>query len=327
MDDQKTNLLLLARLLERGGYHQISTLADSRAVIPVVRDFLPDIILLDLHMPGMDGFAVLELLAAEISPEDFLPIIVLSADAAAESRKRALSLGAKDFLNKPFDEIEVRLRVRNLLDARAMYQSLQSQNRNLEVQVRHRTLELENSRFEVLDRLGRAAEYRDDVTGGHIRRVATHAARLATALGLPSASVEQIRRTSALHDVGKIGIPDAILRKQGLLTLEEQRVMRTHTEIGQQLLEGAESDLCRLAEQIAYAHHERWDGRGYPRGLVAGEIPLAARIVALADVYDALIQERPYKPSWPAEQARAEVAKGRGTHFDPELTDLFLQLL
>ncbi len=326
VDDQEDNLVLLRKLLEREGYRDILALQSGAQVWEAVQDFGPDIVLLDLFMPQVDGFEVLRTLRARLPQDQFLPVLVLTADGRPESRQRALALGAKDFLTKPFDVVEVSLRVANLLESRAMYLSLQGENRQLNALVRSRTHELAQSRLEVLERLAHAAEYRDDETGEHVRRVAALSASLAHARGLGQELTEQIERASALHDVGKIGIPDAILRKPGPLDPAERRTMQAHTTIGKKLLEGGRSEFLLRAEEIAYAHHERWDGRGYPQGLSGEQIPLSARIVALADVHDALIHERPYKAAWPAERALEEIRRGRGTHFDPELTELFLEL-
>ena len=197
----------------------------------------------------------------------------------------------------------------------------------LEREVRARTVEVRETQLEVVTRLGRAVEWRDADTGFHIDRMSTLAQRVGAALGMPAAEAELLRQAAALHDVGKVGIPDAILRKPGRLDAEERMIMKGHTTIGAAILAGSSSPLVRLAESIALAHHERWDGGGYPNGLRGEEIPLAARICAVCDVFDALVSPRPYKPAWPLQAALDEIARQRGRHFDPAVTDAFLALV
>src|SRR5262249_7002028 len=228
--------------------------------------FRPDILLLDMHMPGLSGFDVMERLRELIGPGTYLPILVLTADISPAIKQRALACGAKDFLTKPFDLTEVVLRIRNLLETRFLHLQLAGQNRELEIKVRERTLDLEAARLEVLQRLSLAAEFRDDDTGQHTQRVGHTSALLAQALGLSDEQVELVRLAAPLHDVGKIGIADAILLKPGKLTSEEFRVMTTHTTMGGEILAGSRSPLLQLAELIALNHHERWDGSGYPHG-------------------------------------------------------------
>lgn len=324
VDDQDSNVVLLQSILERAGYTRLTGTTDPRTVIPLFAQEAPDLILLDLTMPHLDGFQILELLRERIPAETYLPILILTADITRETKRRALAAGAKDFLTKPFDQIEVLLRIRNLLETRFLHEQLRHHNRHLEEQVRARTWELEEAQIEVLERLAGAAEYRDDQTGQHTRRVAHLAALLARAMGLPDEQVALIRRTAPLHDVGKIGIPDVILLKPGKLTLDEFALMKTHTTIGAQILAGGRSALTIMAANIALTHHERWNGMGYPQGRAGESIPLAGRIVALADTFDALTHARPYKKAWPLEEARAEIAAQSGLHFDPHLTAVFL---
>jgi putative two-component system response regulator len=207
-----------------------------------------------------------------------------------------------------------------------LYLQIQSQNQLLEAKVRERTRELEAAQIEIIERLARAAEFRDDNTGQHTERVGQMAALLARELGLPDAQVSLIRRAAPLHDVGKIGIPDSILLKLGKLTAAEFELVKTHTTIGARILSGSRFPLLRLAEEIAFSHHEQWDGRGYA-GLVGDTIPLAGRIVTVADVFDALTQKRPYKAAWPVEEAVAEIARQRGRQFDPQVVDAFLRVI
>lgn len=313
VDDQEANVRLLEGILKRAaGYHALRSTTDSREVMSLFGEFHPDLILLDLHMPHLDGFAVMEELKKVTMPGVFLPILVLTADVTPEAKQRALAGGAKDFLAKPFDPVEVLLRIKNLLETRFLHLELQSQ--------------LADAHLEVIDRLAIAAEYRDDETGEHIKRVGQTSALLARALRLPSDQVLLIRRAATLHDVGKIGIPESILLKPGRLTPDEFEVMKSHTTIGARILSGGAFPLLQMAEEIALTHHERWDGSGYPRGLRGEAIPLVGRIVAVADVFDILSHPRPYKKAWTADEAIAELQRVAGTHFDPAVVSAFLDL-
>jgi putative two-component system response regulator len=322
VDDQEANIRLLGGILKKASYQIVST-TDSRQVASLLAQFQPDLILLDLTMPYMDGFQVLTQLKSLIPESDYLPILVLTADVTREARRLALSMGAKDFLTKPFDPMEVMLRIQNLLATRFLHHQLQNQNQVLEEKVRERTLDLEKAQVEILERLAVAAEYRDDDTGQHTRRVGHLSGLLAAALGLPDDYVELIQRAATMHDLGKIGIPDDILLKRGTLTPEEFDVMKTHTLMGAGILSGGYSELIRMAELIATTHHERWDGSGYPQGLEGEAIPIAGRIVALADAFDALTHKRPYKKPWTVKEAVAEVQRQAGKQFDPKIVKAF----
>ncbi|HSR41863.1 MAG TPA: HD domain-containing phosphohydrolase, partial [Longimicrobiales bacterium] len=321
VDDEPANIELLRRILEPEGYPELLTTTDPTEVVDLYRENDPDLVLLDVMMPGIDGFKVLENLRDEGSTAAFLPVLVLTSDHTHEAKRRALAGGAKDFLTKPLSPAEVRLRVRNLLETRFLHLELQDQNRLLEERVRDRTADLERARYETLERLARAAEYRDDETGEHTRRVGRLAARVAEALGWPEERSEMIFRVAPLHDVGKIGIPDSILLNPGSLSDEEFRIMQTHTTIGAELLGGSEFPLMHMAEEIALAHHERWDGGGYPHGLSGEEIPPAGRIVGVADTFDALTTARPYKEAWSLERTMKEIRSQRGGQFDPDVVD------
>jgi putative two-component system response regulator len=327
VDDEPANISLLSRVLRRAGFTNLHSTMDAREVPALVKAWSPDLVLLDLWMPLMSGFEVLEQLRPEIGETTYLPILVVSADIAAEAKARALSQGAKDFLNKPFDLVEVMLRIRNLLETRHLYLELQRQNEVLEARVKERTRELEEAQIEVIDRLARAAEYRDHTTGQHTRRVGELSALLASVLLLPQEEVELIRKAAPLHDVGKISLSDAILLKPGRLSPAEVALNRSHTTLGAELLSGGHFPLLQMAEEIALTHHERWDGQGYPRGLAAEEIPLSGRIVAVADVFDALVNERPYKRAWTAEEAVVEIAEQSGKQFDPTVVRALLYLM
>jgi putative two-component system response regulator len=326
VDDEEANVRLLERVLERGGYANVKALTDSRHVLAVYAQWQPDLVLMDLHMPHLDGFAVMEQLGLSAHEGTFMPLIVLTADVNNEVKQRALGMGAKDFLLKPFDHTEVLLRIRNLLHTRLLHLELADQNRMLEVRVRERTQELDEARTEIIERLALAAEYRDDDTHQHTWRVGQMSALLAKLLGLGDIDVELVRRAAPLHDVGKIGISDLILLKPGRLSDEEFEVMRSHTSIGAKILSGSAYAMLQLAAEIALTHHERWDGAGYPRGLAGGEIPTAGRIVTVADVFDALTHERPYKKAWPVADAMAEIQEQAGKQFDPGVVEVFSRL-
>jgi putative two-component system response regulator len=321
VDDEESNIRLLERVLARAGHANVRSTTDPCRVSELCAAYEPDLVLLDLHMPRRDGFAVLEELAARAEPEARVPVLVLTGEASVDARLRAFALGARDFLAKPFDEQEVALRIRNLLEARLVCRALARQKAELEACVLERTRALEDAQMEILERLAAAAELRDDDTGEHTQRVAELAARLATALGLPDDRVALLRRAAALHDVGKIGIPDGILLKAGSLAPAEREAMKAHTLLGARILAGGHSAAVLLAERIARSHHERWDGKGYPDGLAGEQIPIEARIVALADVVDALSHARPYRAAWPPERVAAYVRSARGTHFDPAVVD------
>jgi putative two-component system response regulator len=324
VDDEPANVVFLERLLRKDeGLRLIST-HDPREVAALYAQYQPDLVLLDLHMPYLDGFEVLEQLRRLEHSSDLVPKVVLTADATPEAKHRALSLGARDFLTKPLDALEVLLRVKNHLETRRLYRVLQGENTLLSEIVRDRTQELDAARLEVLERLARAAEYRDDETGEHVKRVAANAARLAEALGLEFDTVDMIQHTAPLHDVGKIGISDLILKKPGRLTPEEFEVVKTHTVIGAGLLAGGRTEMLRMAERVARSHHERWDGSGYPDGLCGEAIPLEARIVSVVDVFDALTSRRPYKQAWPIEEALEEIRKQSGRQFDPRIVEALL---
>jgi putative two-component system response regulator len=325
VDDERSNVDMLRRLLERAGFGRIESTTDPREAADLYVKCRPDLILLDLHMPEMSGLAVMDQLN-EIAEASYLPILMMTGDMTPEARQEALTRGAKDFVSKPYHADEVLLRIRTLLETRFLYFQVQSQNQILEAKVRERTRELEAAQIEIIERLARAAEFRDDNTGQHTERVGQMAALLARQMGLPDPHVSLIRRAAPLHDVGKIGIPDAVLLKLGKLTLEEFELVKTHTTIGARILSGSRFGVLRLAEEIAYSHHERWDGDGYV-GITAEQIPLAGRIVAVADVFDALTQKRPYKAAWPIAEAIAEIERQRGRQFDPDIVDAFLRVL
>ncbi len=326
VDDEPRNVLLLERILETSGFTNVQSAIDPRRALPLYRELSPDLVILDLHMPGIDGFELMAMIAREVPRERYLPILVLTADATERTKRRALAAGAHDFLTKPFNVTEALLRVRNLLETRELYNRLIQRNEELTARVVERTRELEATRLEVLERLCQAVEFRDDVTGRHTRRVGELSVALADRMGMRAADIDLIRRAAPLHDVGKVAIPDSILLKPGKLTADEFAVMRGHTTVGARILGGGRNELMTFAESIARSHHERWDGGGYPAGLAGDAIPVAARVVAIADVYDALTSDRQYRIAWPAARALEEIRSGAGTHFDPELARTFSAL-
>jgi putative two-component system response regulator len=323
VDDQPANVTLLERMLEQWGYEHVTVTTQSHEVPNLVAAVEPDLVLLDLQMPKPDGFELMEILTPHIETTPRMPVLVLTADITTATRQRALSAGASDFLSKPLEPIDVRLRIANLLETRRLELEMVGENQELEGRVRERTADLERARLELLERLALAAEYRDDNTQEHAQRVGRTAALLGRAMGMSDADAEVLLRAAPLHDIGKIGVPDAILLKTALLTPEEFAVMRMHTTIGAQILSGSEFPLLQTAERIAASHHERWDGAGYPLGLAGEQTPLAGRLVAVADVFDALVQERPYKPAWTLERATEEILSLSGSHFDPDVVAAF----
>lgn len=321
VDDEPTIVRLLVRALEGVGYYHVEGLSDPAGVSPYLDGVTPDLVVLDIHMPGIDGYAILDDVSHRLSQDTFLPVLVISGSDDNLTRLRAIEAGAKDFLAKPIDVHEFLLHVDSLLDTRFVNRRLNETRGLLENLVRQRTQELRQAQLDFLERLGRVAEVRDYATGQHTSRVAHMSALLAQELGLPPGEVDLISRTAALHDLGKVAVPDKILLKNGGLTDEERSVMREHVLIGAQLLRGGGSEHMRMAESIALSHHERWDGSGYPHGLVGEDIPLEGRIVALADAFDALTHVRPYKTAWSVDEAMAEIRRESGRQFEPRLVE------
>jgi putative two-component system response regulator len=326
LDDEEANVRLVTRMLERAGFNSITGLTDPTALHALVVKSPPDLVITDWHMPELDGFAVLDILSPLINQER-LPVLVVTGDLTRDATQAALARGAKDFVTKPFDAVEVLLRVRNLLESRMLFQDLRKQNRTLLESATGRSRELESTRIEMIERLALAAEYRDEETSDHNQRVGLLSSQLAERIGWTSEDAGLLRRAAALHDIGKIGIPDALLRKPGGLSGGEQRVMRTHTTIGARILGGSQTPLLLLAETVALTHHERWDGSGYPRGIIGHEIPVAGRIVAVADTFDAMTNDRPYRPARPVAAALAELRDHAGRHYEPRLIDALEQIV
>jgi putative two-component system response regulator len=326
VDDQPANLKFLKHVLDTEGYGELIAFSDSVEALSRFEELSPDLIIVDLWMGRLDGFDFIAGVQKLLPPGSYLPILVATGDHTPEARRRALSAGARDFLTKPLSPAEVRLRVRNLLETRFLHEQMREHNATLEERVAERTHELEDARMEILYRLARAAEFRDDQTGRHTLRVGRIAGRIGQVLGLAADAHELIARAAPLHDIGKIGISDTILLKQGRLDVEERSAIQSHTIIGADILSGSRFALLQLAEEIALSHHERWDGGGYPLGLAGESIPISGRIVAVADVFDALTHDRPYKHAWTVREALAEIEANAGTQFDPTVVEALLRI-
>jgi len=326
VDDEPANLKLLDKMLRAEGYTNLVSIADSRQVLQVYRAEATDLILLDINMPHLNGYEVMAQLK-ELGDPLLPPVLVLTAQIGKEFLMKALSEGARDFLSKPFNRYELLARVRNLLDAHLALRLTLDRKGILEELVRTRTAELNQSRLEIVQRLGRASEYRDNETGRHILRMSHSAALLAKQLGWSDDRCDLMLYSSPMHDLGKIGISDTILMKPGKLTDEERTIMETHTLIGADILSGSNNELLETARIIALTHHEKWDGSGYPCKLAGRKIPLEGRIAAIVDVFDALTSVRPYKRAWPEDEAVDEIRKQSGIHFDPELVEHFMTIL
>lgn len=327
VDDDHSNLAVLMKILGRAGFTTVEGVADANRIMHTVTKFNPDVVLLDLHMPGVNGLDVIADIAAIAGRRNYLPVLVLTGDSSVATRDAALAAGAKDFLTKPYEPTEVVLRVRNLIETRLLNVELQRQNDLLSQRYAASTQALEAAKVEILERLARAADFRDESTYAHTTRVGELSARIARKLGLPDAEVEQLRVAARLHDIGKIGLSDSILQKRGPLLPAEFTAQERHTTIGATILSGSQFPTLRLAETVALTHHEAWDGSGYPQGLAGEQIPLAGRIVAVADVFDALTHARPYKEAWSVEAALTELRQQSGRRFDPRVVSEFIKLL
>jgi putative two-component system response regulator len=320
--------LLALALLE----HLLTGLSDCRAVcfktgeeaLAWCADEVPDLVITDHQMPGITGLDLIARLRQEPRTRE-VPIMMISAAEDREVRYQALELGANDFLGKPIDAPEVKVRTRNMLTLRRAQRSLSDRSELLAEEVQRATSIIVAREQEIILRLSRAAEYRDWETGSHIMRMAHFARIIAGELDLPEAQRDAIFFATPMHDIGKIGVPDYILLKPGRLDDAEFAIMKQHTLIGHRILHDSNSDLLQLAAEIALSHHERFDGTGYPNGKPGADIPLAGRIVAVADVFDALTSERPYKREWQVEAAVATMRQDAGTHFDPDCVAAFLK--
>ncbi len=324
IDDDPTNLILFSHLLQAVPDASPIESADPVEALAWCRDNEPDLVLVDYMMPGMDGLQFLERFRA-LPGKATVPVIMATADTDTEVRRKALRMSANDFLTKPIDKIELRARATNMLALRKSQLRLANHASWLAEEVRKATAEIVAREREAILRLSRAAEYRDPETGAHLLRMANYSRLLAANLGLSIAEQDLILEAAPMHDIGKVGIPDHILLKPGPLDPEEMAIMRTHARIGADILKGSASPLLQAAHLIALTHHEKYGGDGYPNGLIGDEIPLYGRIVAVADVFDALTSSRPYKPAWSIERAITFLREGAGTHFDPACIDAFLK--
>lgn len=328
VDDEERNLRLMEAMLAPLGHSVILT-SNGRDALQKVDTDEPDLILLDVNMPGMDGFHVAQRVKAN-DRTSVIPIVMVTALKEVADRVKALEAGADDFLNKPVDKTELRVRVKSLLKVKAYNDHMRNYQKELEDEVARQTRQLRQAfervkkgSLDTIYRLSRAAEYKDEDTGAHIQRMSHYSAVIARKMGLNEKTVEAILYAAPMHDIGKIGILDKILLKPGKLDAGEWAIMRQHTVIGAKILEGSDAPIIRLAEVIALTHHEKWDGSGYPRGLRAKGIPLVGRIVAVADVFDALTSRRPYKEPFSLEKAYGIIKESRGGHFDPATVDAF----
>ena len=329
MDDEPNNLDLLEHVLSAHHFTNLIRFEKPTRLISYLETNPVDLLLLDLNMPTLDGVAVLQWIREYFQTNNMLApeVIMLTAQSNRNNRIKALECGAQDYITKPFDIEELLHRIHIQLEKRLLTKQLMFQKAHLEDQVEQRTQQLQDAYLEVVARLGKAAEYRDNETSNHVKRVSLFSEILALKAGLSKEQARLIRLATPMHDVGKIGISDDILLKPGKLTAEEYDVMKTHVEIGCEILAGAQSELLNLAHEIALTHHEKFDGSGYPKGLSGDQIPLSGRIVAITDVFDALTSNRPYKTAWAIDQALDLLTAEKGRHFDPELVDLFLAAL
>lgn len=344
VDDEEMNIEVVQGYLEQEGYQNFYRTTDATQAVSLIGKVDPDVVLLDVMMPEVSG---LEILAAMRADDHMchIPVIVLTACTGPETKLEALQLGLSDFLAKPVDASELLLRLRNVLAVKAYQDQLADHSNELERQVRKRTEEVVASRQRIIHCLARAAEFRDDDTGHHVIRVGKYAAVIAAELGFDQQAVELMEQAAKLHDIGKIGVPDAVLLKESKLEADEFDLIKRHcsfgnsiinpnstgevqeyqkhTQIGAILLEVDGYPVMELAAIIAQTHHEKWDGSGYPLGLKGEDIPIAGRITAVADVFDALSSKRPYKPAFSREKCFGILEEGRGGHFDPDVLDAF----
>ena len=323
IDDNLVNLKLMESLVKRASEFSPILFQDSAQGLAWCMENVPDLVIVDYMMPPPDGLEFIRRFRSLPVNAD-IPVLMITADHERETRYAALEVGANDFLTKPIDNSEFRARMRNMLSLRRNQKALADRAAWLAEKVAEATSEILDREQEMITRLSRAAEFRDPETGAHIQRMSNYSRLIAAQLGLAKEEQELILRASPMHDVGKIAIPDHILLKPGRLTDEEMTIMKTHAEKGQEILGGSKSKLLDLAALIAWTHHEKFDGNGYPRRLAGEAIPLPGRIVAVADVFDALTSERPYKKAWPVEEAIRFLQDASGQHFDPACVDAFL---
>jgi putative two-component system response regulator len=344
VDDEPSTVAVVKKYLSMGGFERLATETDSTQVFERIFAETPDLVLMDIRMPNVDGLTVLGKMRANDQTRK-IPVVILTSTTDTNTKVKALNLGANDFLNKPVNSSELLARVRNTLMAKAHVDLLSGYSEKLEHEVQLRTAELVASRREAIQCLARAAEMRDDKTGHHVIRVGRYAAIIAAELGFSVEQIVDLEHAAQLHDVGKIGVPDAILNKPDRLTPEEFEQIKDHCRAGSRIirddsrmdeheeslsqigdfLSECSSPVMRLAALVAESHHEKWDGSGYPRGLSGEEIPIEGRITAVCDVFDAVSTSRPYKKAYPLEKCFQIIAEGRDAHFDPTIVDAFFR--
>lgn len=326
IDDEKINLEILKELLASEQFLNITLFSDPEKAIRHYQHNPPDIVLLDLSMPNLSGFDVMQRFN-DINHIPKPPVIIITAHTDRKIRLQALDNDARDFISKPFDNPEVISRINNLLEMHLAHKENLQYTNNLETIIGQRTQELLNTQREMIERLGLAAEYKDNETAAHTIRVGHYAQLLGLGLGLNHKEAEQLKLAAPMHDLGKIGIPDSVLLKPGKLDADEWTIMKKHAEIGYAILKDSKSLILKNAGIIALAHHEKWDGSGYPSGLKGSDIHLYGRITAIADVFDALTMDRPYKKAWTVEDAVDLINSESGKHFDPSIVEVFNQVL
>jgi len=317
VDDTPENIDVLVGTFKDD--YNVKAAINGEMALKVVYAAAPDIILLDIMMPGIDGYEVCRRLKADHTVRH-IPIIFITVKIGVEDELKGLELGAVDYITRPISPPIVKARVRTHL-------ALHDQNRELDRKVSIRTRQLHETRLRVIQRLGRAAEYKDDDTGLHVIRMSKYSFILGLAAGMSDSEADMLMEAAPMHDIGKIGIPDHILKKQGKLNENEFAIMQGHCEIGARIIGDDESELLQLAKIVALTHHEKWNGQGYPRRLKGEQIPRVGRIVAIADVFDALTSKRPYKEAWPVQDAVNLLQKEAGEHLDPQLVSLFVEAL
>ncbi|MEH6650067.1 MAG: two-component system response regulator [Motiliproteus sp.] len=319
VDDTPENIDVLAGILKAD--YKIRAARNGEMALKIANMMpQPDLILLDIMMPGIDGYEVCRQLKAAMNTRH-IPIIFVTAKISPADELEGLSLGAVDYITKPVSPPVVKQRVQTHL-------ALYDQNRELDRKVKAQTEEIFATQLKIIQRLGRAAEYKDNETGMHVIRMSKYSQILALAMGMTEADADLLMSAAPMHDIGKIGIPDRVLQKPGKLDADEWQIMQTHAAIGEQILgDSGSSELLELARTVAITHHEKWDGSGYPNGLKGDQIPLSGRVVAIADVFDALTSERPYKKAWSIDDAVGLLEAEAGKHFDPDLVPLFVNAL
>lgn len=322
IDDVRANTLLLEKLFILEGYSNISVIEDPQKALQAIQEEAPEVLLLDLNMPMVSGFDILMQLNEQQSPL-LSSVIVITAYQDSAYLHRALRLGVRDFLTKPFDPVEVVLKVQRLAEGNHQRRLQKMEIVRVESLLQQHIFELEELQQEYVQRLLQTMKHKDNETGKHLLRISNYVYILAKRMGLDENTCHKLKLASALHDIGKLSIPDRILHKEGKLTAEEFEVIKEHTTKGAALLAGSRNTVLILAESIALTHHEKWDGSGYPQALSGDKIPLEGRITAVCDVFDALISKRSYKAAWSGEEALAELQRQSGLHFDPEVVKAF----